>query len=196
MQQATMTRAIDGHAFRRIDGKIQNMRAVGGVKSGRVYSVSDDGIIVVQEGGMSDVHYWALKNYPKEAVADKHIEVAAVKSGVYNWRETPLQLWDYGILLTPEEEKQKRDDAEAAQMKIQQQRIEVARMKAFIANSNAVVRLQLQATNGAAWAQCSLGLHYLKGEGCETNREQAIYWLQKAALQGDLEASNKLSGLK
>ncbi|MGO9477573.1 MAG: hypothetical protein ACLQAH_08740 [Limisphaerales bacterium] len=37
---------------------------------------------------------------------------------------------------------------------------------------------------------------YLNGQGCETNREQAIYWLTQAANQGDQEASNKLANLR
>jgi hypothetical protein len=49
------------------------------------------------------------------------------------------------------------------------------------------------ATNGSASAQCSLGLRYLNGRGCETNRAQAIYWLQQSAMQGDSEASNTLA---
>jgi TPR repeat protein len=56
--------------------------------------------------------------------------------------------------------------------------------------------IQRMATNGEVSAQYSLGLRYLTGMGCETNREQAIYWLQKAADAGDTDASNKLVSLK
>ena len=62
--------------------------------------------------------------------------------------------------------------------------------------TNAVRWLLSQATNGDASAQCSLGEHYLAGLGCETNRDLAIQWLQKAADGGSTEASNKLSQLK
>jgi TPR repeat protein len=68
--------------------------------------------------------------------------------------------------------------------------------KAYQVQSNAVRRLQSQATHGSASAQCSLGLHYLKGQGCETNRERAVYWLQKAGGQRSFEASNILARLK
>ncbi len=44
--------------------------------------------------------------------------------------------------------------------------------------------------------QCDLGEHYLAGQGCETNREKAIYWLTKSANQGNLEASNKLAEIQ
>jgi len=52
-----------------------------------------------------------------------------------------------------------------------------------------------QATNGVAWAQYSVAICYLNGTGCETNREEAIGWLNKAAAQGSVEASNKLAHL-
>lgn len=45
----------------------------------------------------------------------------------------------------------------------------------------AVKWLQPQATNGDTSAQCSLGIHYLNGQGCETNRELGIYWLKEQA---------------
>jgi TPR repeat protein len=84
-----------------------------------------------------------------------------------------------------------------------QHQIEAAKAEAILNKQkaeqgqiNAVRWLQSQATNGDAYAQYSLGEHYLKGQGCETNREQAVYWLKKAAAQGYLEASNKLAALK
>jgi TPR repeat protein len=71
-----------------------------------------------------------------------------------------------------------------------------AAAKAYQAQANVIRWLQPQATNGDASAQCSLGEHYLTGQGCETNRTQAIYWLTQASNQGDIEASNKLANLK
>jgi TPR repeat protein len=56
--------------------------------------------------------------------------------------------------------------------------------------------LQSEATNGSVSAQCSLGLHYLNGQGCETNKELAVYWLTQAANQGEIEASNKLEWIR
>lgn len=91
-------------------------------------------------------------------------------------------------LATPEEAA-----AAAAARKIVAQR---EQQKNYLAQSNAVRWLQPQASNGSASAQCSLGLHYLNGQGCDVDQEQAIYWLQKAAAQGDVEASNKLVSLK
>jgi TPR repeat protein len=56
--------------------------------------------------------------------------------------------------------------------------------------------LSTQATNGSASAQCSLGIYYLNGKGCETNKEAAIYWLKNACNQGDEEASNTLAKIE
>lgn len=70
------------------------------------------------------------------------------------------------------------------------------RQRALINETNAVRWLQTQVTNGSASAQYSLGLHYLNGRGCATNRDQAIYWITQAANQGDTEASNKLTSLR
>ena len=52
-----------------------------------------------------------------------------------------------------------------------------------------------QATNGDVTMQCDLGEHYLSGNGTKTNRDLGIKWLQKAANQGDIEASNELMKL-
>ena len=66
----------------------------------------------------------------------------------------------------------------------------------WLMQSNAVRSLSTDAEGGDAGAQYSLALHYLNGVGCETNREQAMYWLQKSAAQGYSEASNKLAVLQ
>lgn len=62
-------------------------------------------------------------------------------------------------------------------------------------DAKVVTWLLSQATNGDSSAQCSLGLHYLNGQGVETNKALAVEWLKKAADQGDTEASNKLEQL-
>lgn len=63
------------------------------------------------------------------------------------------------------------------------------------ADAKAVTWLLSQATNGSSSAECSLGLHYLNGQGVETNKALAIEWLKKAADQGNIEASNRLEQL-
>jgi len=84
----------------------------------------------------------------------------------------------------------------AAQMARQKLEAQKAATQANEGQIKAVNWLQPQATNGSPSAQCSLGIHYLNGQGCEINREFAIYWLKKAAAQGDVEASNTLAKLK
>jgi len=101
-----------------------------------------------------------------------------------------LELWDY---YDEQAELVKREiEAENARQYKRQIQQEIEARKTFAGQSNAIRWLQPQASNGSASAQCSLGLHYLKGEGCEANQALAIYWLQKAADQGDAEAIAKL----
>jgi hypothetical protein len=101
-----------------------------------------------------------------------------------------LELWEYYLppAPTPEEIAAAKAQKEMAAQK--------AAARAYRVQSNVVRWLQPQATNGSASAQYSLGVHYLNGQGCATNREQAVYWLQKASAQGSFEASNILARLK
>jgi len=61
------------------------------------------------------------------------------------------------------------------------------------AATNAFKYLLSDASNKMAYAQYSVGLRYLNGNGCETNALEAIRWLKLAAAQGNIEASNKLA---
>lgn len=70
---------------------------------------------------------------------------------------------------------------------------EIAAKKA--AAQKAFEQIHSQAEAGSASSQYSLGVRYLTGYGCETNREEAVRWLNKAAAQGSIEASNKLASL-
>ena len=45
-------------------------------------------------------------------------------------------------------------------------------------------------------AQYELGVMYLKGQGVEQDREQAVQWLQKASDGGSLQATSKLSRMQ
>jgi hypothetical protein len=159
---------------------------------GEVHYKTADGVLILYgSDGLTATE--ALKNYPGDAVSGTKIYTLAIRTGTYNWGNEPLPLWDYGTPYSPPPPTPEQIKAaqEAAQKAAQRQK-----EKQFLAQSNAVRWLQPQATNGDAGAQCSLGLHYLNGEGCETNREQAIYWLTQAANRGDIEASNKLASLK
>ena len=61
--------------------------------------------------------------------------------------------------------------------------------------ARALRSLMKEATNGEAWAQTSLGLRYLKGDGVPKDFDQATNWLWQATFNGDMEASNKLNSL-
>jgi TPR repeat protein len=81
------------------------------------------------------------------------------------------------------------------QEEMQKRQAESIAKKRAIAERNAVLWLLPQATNGDAFAQCDLGEHFLNGQGVETNRETAVYWLTQAAEKGNVEASNVLATL-
>jgi len=139
-------------------------------------------------------------NYPTEGIAEgQKLHIDAVQIGTTNFSGKTIELWDAGIRkLTPEKiEQMKEWQAQTAAFNEKQKAKaqEAAQAKKILIQSNVVRWLQSEATNGSASAQCSLGIHYLNGQGCETNREQAIYWLTQAANQGDQEASNKLARL-
>jgi hypothetical protein len=61
--------------------------------------------------------------------------------------------------------------------------------------ARALRSLMKSATNGEAWAETSVGLRFLKGDGVPKDFQSATNWLWRATLQGDLEASNKLVSL-
>ena len=187
--------ALGGHVLRRVDGKIYNLFQTGQFLGGTVQYIEGDVIIARYDYG--NRNYYAVKNYKGDAVADKGINPFAMRNGIYNWNNgTPLELYDCGQILSDEEEKSEIATIQKKQQEILLQNKQVEQKRQFLIQSNAVARLKIQATNGIAYSQRSLGLHYLSGQGCETNLERGIYWLQKSAAQGDSEASNKLEQLK
>jgi hypothetical protein len=54
---------------------------------------------------------------------------------------------------------------------------------------------QEQAANGSAYAQCEMGLHYLKREGVEKDVATAMEWFLKSAQQGNDDAYEKLKNV-
>jgi hypothetical protein len=133
---------------------------------------------------------FALTNYSGHITDGEKVFALAMRSGKYTYGDTPMDIWDCGTPYIPSPEEIVASNA------VVQAKAEIARQRIAQAQTNAVIWLKSQATNGSASAQCSLGEHYLAGLGCETNRAQAIYWFTQAANQGDIEASNKLAGLK
>jgi len=100
-----------------------------------------------------------------------------------------IQRLDYGVPCPP-------PPPSPEQLQAVRARQEAERRRLWLVQSNTVRMLSVEATNGDAGSQFSLGMHYLNGVGCETNRDAALYWLQKSAAQGYLEASNKLTAVK
>lgn len=201
-------RPYDGYVekqFRKINGKIYHSEKLPSI-SGEVYYTTSDGALILYTSPWSSsgnhMPEKALKNYPKEATHGKAITARALPIGVYNWDNTPLELWDCGTEPSPEElaafvaEEDKADlQRRSENAAIKEQAIKASEAKIYLSQSNAIRWLQPQATNGDASAQCSLGLHYLRGQGCETNRDQGIYWLKKSADQGNNEALLSLAKL-
>jgi TPR repeat protein len=181
--------------FRVVNGRIYNVLASPDWKIviGKVNHTEGDLLLLTGEDTYRDISSKrALKNYGGDGSVDKQIYTVAIRVGTHNWNDVPLELWDCGIpyVAPPPTPEQIKAAQEAAKV-----RAIADKKKAMEAQANAVRWLQSQATNGDASAQCSLGEHYLAGIGCETNREQGIYWLKQASAQGDIEASNKLSTL-
>ncbi len=141
-----------------------------------------------------------LVDYPTNRVAaGQKLATYAMQTGTTNFAGSTMELWDCGSPPGPDLVKQVETEAAQEQSLLEKERKE--KLRAMRSNEYAVqartVRwLQSQATNGSSSAQCSLGLHYFKGQGCETNRELAIYWLKKAAGQGDTEAKDTLARMK
>ena len=59
----------------------------------------------------------------------------------------------------------------------------------------AVYWFSLAAAQGDAAAQCNLATCYLKGQGVEQDRQEAIRWYEQAAQRGDEKARRHLEAL-
>lgn len=208
--------------LREVNGQIYNSRLsqLWQIQTGKILEVQTNGIVlqtftthnVYQNVWVPGIYGVIRDRYEKRVVSsdlipaqrlfinncsngaiDQKVSIPAMKIGTIKIADQVLEEWDCGTPYvapppTPEEIAAAKAKNELAAKAVE--------AKAYQAQANAVRWLQAQATNGDASAQCSLGMHYLNGQGCETNREQAIYWLKKAADQGDLEASNTLARLQ
>jgi TPR repeat protein len=197
--QAAKIQHSRGRPFRVVDNKIYNVQTslLWSVISGAVYE--KDGDVVIVKASFGSFPYIAVKNYTGEAVESHPVSTLAMPAGIYDMEGSPIELYDCGILPTPEQMQQIRDEQDKALALVEQQKAaaqKAAEAKAYALQASAVRWLQSQAASGSASAQCSLGLHYLAGQGCETNQTLAVFWLQKAAAQGDIEASNKLAQIQ
>ena len=198
MTPSLKTNFFDGKIFRVVSGKTYNV-----IKStdwqpviGNVYQL-ENGVLILYarnySGGDAPYTYTAIRNYNGSALKDQELLIFAMPVGTFNMVDVPIALYDCGTpyvapTLTPEQIRAVQETASVATIREHQ--------KELISQTNTVHWLLSQATNGDESAQCSLGEHYLNGQGCETNRELAIYWLTQAANHGDIEASNKLVSLQ
>jgi len=187
------SKILGEHPFQKINGQIINLTLHGFIAAGDIES-SAQGVAILHFHGF--YKRFALTNFNGQTVHGDYIRVCAMTNGIYMDGDTPLQLMDCGTPLSPSEEQNEFQKIEAKRLALEKQRLDAENFNKFIIQSNAVVTLIQHATNGESWAQCSLGNHYLNGIGCETNLDAAKYWFQKAAEQGDLEASNNLAKLK
>ena len=161
---------------------------------GTVYEKSDGLVIVQEPRANADTTYLAITNFQGEVLIDKEFDGLAIRAGTFNWHgDSPIAIYDMGTPYVPPPPTPAQIAAAKEAARLQ---AKYGHEKMLEAETNTVRWLLPQATNGDASAQCDLGEHYLNGQGCETNLEQAIFWLQKSAAQGNLEASNKLATLK
>jgi hypothetical protein len=175
---------------------------------GKVIQTLPNGILVTSKKfGDEDMDVF-ISNYPFRTVDDQMLSSCLVKEdGVYSFTAVSggartVKKYEYGITVVPSPEllekeiNATKDEIQNHPLVLKAKADIAARQKAkeknYEAQANVIRWLQPQATNGDASAQCDLGEHYLNGQGCETNKTLAIFWLQKAAAQGDSEASNKL----
>lgn len=200
---------IPENPWREVNGETNYIKINGQEFCGKVVDVTKDGVRIDGEWGdfdntgyfpnSYDYKDFFVANYPFDVVTDHIIEsnehqmaryVGTYTYSTVNGGSRTIQKLDYGTPCEPPAElvKQKIEAKLAADV--------IVKKRADEAQVKVITWLQTQATNGSASAQCSLGEHYLTGQGCETNVEQGVYWLNKAAQQGSVEASNRLSTLR
>jgi hypothetical protein len=198
--------------WRTIDGQTNYVKLDGVQFCGKIVEVMPYGILIEGEWGqLGRVYYpvmgWAaasvqpeyaeffVTNYPYMAMTGQIVPSAerlmAWYAGTYTYKtvtggsQTIAKL-DYGIPCGPNP-----NLLAAAQKQFQD-----AEAKKRETESRRVAWLEKDATNGDVSAQYSLGIHYLHGIGCETNEVTGLFWLLKAAQQGDVGASNELQEIE
>ncbi|HEX4265179.1 MAG TPA: hypothetical protein VH597_12640 [Verrucomicrobiae bacterium] len=180
---------------------------------GKVVEVQPEGIRIMGDFGESPHYYGSdayhddnreffVKNFPFSVAENEVISIQEHFLGRYigtysytavSGGSRTIRAIDYGTpCLPPPEWVSKYNEAVSKANAAAKARSQLAQ---FIAQSNAVIWLAPEATNGSVSAQYGLALHYLKGQGCETNRDLAIYWLKKCSQQGNEDAVAKLNSL-
>lgn len=196
--------------WRAIGGQTNYVKVNGVQFCGKIRDVTSNGIVIEGEWGQLGTLYYPVNgwvnlaprdqpaypefyvtNYPYKAVTYGIIASAArlmaFSVGTYtyitaNGTVQAIPELDYGIPCGPD------PALVAARQKQIQEAVDARRA----IESRRIEFLTRDATNGDSWAQYSLGLHYLHGIGCETNEVMGLFWLLKAAQQGNMSASNDL----
>jgi hypothetical protein len=209
--QGEIRRFVPKHPWRAIDGSTNYVKLDGVEFVGKIVDISSDGVIINGAyGPLSGTFYYPtvreysdffVANFPFEVENDTRLSgdqhLMAWDTGhtytytTVNHASRTIHKLDYGIPCgTP---------AQLLQQQTAAAKAEAERFKrhADEAKTNAFVWLQTQSTNGGdASTQYRLGVYYLTGYGCATNRAEAVKWLKIAAIGGSVEASNKLAILK
>lgn len=208
-------RVVDGKIYSAVDdgwdqfsGKVLEVQQGKGIRVLGKYSSS---IVRYPSSDDDDATEFFVANFPYDVADNSEIGHGAIymaknTNKTYTYRTVSggshtIYMLDYGVPCDePEAVKEDREQKAKAAAKAAQAALEAARIaktqKQFLIQSNVIVWLQPQATNGVAFAQCDLGEHYLNGQGCETNKKLAVHWLTLAANQGDVEASNVLAKIR
>jgi hypothetical protein len=179
-------------------GKIVDITSGGVIINGSYGRLYGDPYPTPYAPSLFDYNDFFVAHFPFDVVNDQVIpedeHLMAWYVGTYTYTTVSggsrtIKKLDYGVPCEPPAPTKEQIEAAKAKAILGKKQVEEGQI-------NAVKWLQSQATNGDAGAQFSLGIHYLNGKGCETNRELAVYWLKESAAQGNIEASNKLSTLK
>ena len=106
--QAAKIQHSRGWPFRVVDNKIYNVQTslLWSVISGAVYE--KDGDVVIVKASFGSFPYIAVKNYTGEAVESRPVSTLAMPAGIYDMDGSPIELYDCGILPTPEQMQQIR----------------------------------------------------------------------------------------
>lgn len=202
------------HPWRVIYGQTNYVKWDGVQFCGKIMDVTTNGIVIEGEWGQVGTLYYPVNgwinlapqdqpdypefyvtNYPFKAVTGGLIASAshlmAWSAGTYTYKTAnggvrTIDKLDYGIPCGPD----------PILVAARQKQIQEAADARRATESRRIEFLTRDATNGDNWAQYSLGLHYLHGIGCETNEVTGLFWLIKAAQQGNMSASNALQEIE
>ncbi|MGH7942566.1 MAG: hypothetical protein ACREFR_16000 [Limisphaerales bacterium] len=197
--------------WRRVGNQTNYVKLKGVQFCGKIVKVTPQGISIEGEWGLLGTVYYPIRgwdpafgqsgypfffvaNYPYKAIAGEIIPSAERLMAFYSgpctyktargaWRISEL---NYGVPCGPDPVL-----LAAAQKQIQEQE-----QKERAKDLRMLGLLERDATNGDSSAQYSLGIHYLRGIGCQTNQVMGIFWLLKATAQGNIAASNDLQQIE